>query len=155
MYIYICKTSHTSIHCEDGLDQESASSHLRSIDFTLTRLWPHYQTWIPTWSTSEAQLSSAQDAMELIKCLYMYVPMYHLLKKTRTLLDALKQDGRHWVSWNYKGLCEDSAKQWSDTAMDTINGDGQIMSWPTTRLGLAEINWELVMGEKGMLMIMR
>lgn len=101
------------------------------------------------------KLSSAQDAMELIKCRYMYVPMYHLLKKTRTLLDALKQDGRHWVCWNYKGLCEDSAKQWSDTAMDTINGDGQIMSWPTTRLGLAEINWELIMGEKGMLMIMR
>ena len=52
----------------------------------------------------------------------MYVPMYHLLKKTRTLLDALKQDGRHLskLKPTYKGLCgEDSAKQWSDTVMDT------------------------------------
>ena len=69
-----------------------------------------------------------------------------MLKKTRTLLHAPKQDGRHWVSWNCKGLCEDSAKQWSDTAMAMADHE---LAMPTTRLGFAEINWELIMGEKG------
>ena len=87
----------------------------------------------------------------------MYVPMYHLLKKTRTLLDALKQDGRHLskLKLTYKGLCEDSAKQWSDTGDGyerSMVMDGQIMRWagqPHGRLGVAEINWELIMGGKG------
>ena len=56
-----CKTSHTSILCEDALDQESASSHLWSIDFTLnpalTRL-PNMNTYrIHLRSSAQVQLS--------------------------------------------------------------------------------------------------